>query len=46
MMNTYKITVRGFEFRLEAVDAEAALYYAEALYPNESITVWAAGDVT
>ena len=42
-MNTYKITVRGFEFRLEATDAEAALYYAEALYPNQVIVVWAVG---
>lgn len=42
-MNTYKITVRGFEFRLEAVDAETALYYAEAMYPNQRITVWAVG---
>lgn len=42
-MNTYRITGRGFEFRLEATDAESALYYAEALYPNQAITVWAVG---
>lgn len=42
-MNTYKILIRGFEYRLDAVDAEAALYTAEAIWPKERIDVWALG---